>query len=135
MLIQQLNSTISYSTFDKCINNLLKNEIIKKRILSNSNQKILRTIFSLTTKGKNDYNLGILEIQSTTTKTRILYQLLLFFECYQRSNIITERQFKNFLKKIGIQFKNMELDVIKAEIYIISVICLWSGFFPIPTIE
>ena len=107
-MIQQLNLKISYSTFDNCINNLLEKEIIKKRKVSGSNQKIPSTIISLTTKGKNDYNLRILEIQITTNKNRILYQLLLFFQCYKRSNLSSERQFKYFLKKIGLKFENME---------------------------
>ena len=108
MLIQQLNLKISYSTFDKCINNLLEKEIIKKRKVFDSNQKIPSTFISLTTKGKNDYNLRILEIQITTNKNRILYQLLLFFQCYKRSNFLSERQFKYFQKKIGLKFENME---------------------------
>ena len=108
MLILQLNLKISYTTFDKYIDNLLKKEIIKKREVTRINQKISSTFFSLSTKGKNDYNLGILDIQITTNKNRILYQLLLFFECYKRSNILTQRQFKNFLKIIGINFENME---------------------------
>jgi hypothetical protein len=108
MLIQQLNSRISHSTFNKHINTLSKKEIINKRKVSNSNQIIPSTFISLTTKGKNDYNLGILDIQIATNKNRILYQLLLFFECYKRSNILSERQFKYFLKRIGIKFENME---------------------------
>ena len=55
-----------------------------------------------------DYNLRILEAGSTTNKKGVLYQLLLFFDCYKRSNIITERQFKYFLKKVEIKFENME---------------------------
>ena len=108
MLIQQLNLKISYSTFNKFINNLLEKEIIKKRKVTDSNQIIPSTFISLTTKGKNDYNLRILEIQITTNKNRILYQLLLFFQCYKRSNLLSERQFKYFLKKIGLKFENME---------------------------
>jgi DNA-binding MarR family transcriptional regulator len=99
MLIQQLNLKISYSTFNKFINNLLDKEIIKKRKVSHSNQTFPSTFISLTTKGKNDYNLLILEIQTTTNKNRILYQLLLFFQCYKRTNLLSERQFKYFLKK------------------------------------
>ena len=107
-LIQKLKSNISHTTFNKYKNLLLEKEIIRKREITYSNKKIPQTFLSLTTKGKNDYNLGILDIQITTNKNRILYQILLFFECYKRSNIITERQFKNFLKKIGIKFENME---------------------------
>ena len=99
---------ISYSTFNKFINNLLDKEIIKKRKVSHSNQTFPSTFISLTTKGKNDYNLRILEIQITTNKNRILYQLLLFFQFYKRSNLLSERQFKYFLKKIGLKFENME---------------------------
>jgi hypothetical protein len=108
MIIQQLNLKISYSTFNKCINILLKKEIINKRKVSNRNQIIPSTFISITTRAKNDYNLNILEIQITTNKNRILYQLLLFFECYKRSNILSERQFKYFLKKNGLKFENME---------------------------
>jgi hypothetical protein len=106
-LIQKLNSKISRTTFTRAINFLLKKEVIKKRETSD-NKKIPSTFYSLTTKGKNDYNLGILDIQIITNKNRILYQLLICFECYKRRNIITERQFKNFLKKIGIKFESME---------------------------
>jgi hypothetical protein len=116
MLIQQLNSKISRSTFDKSTNILLKKEIINKRKVSNSNRIIPSTLFSLTTKGKNDYNLGILDIQIATNKNRILFQLLLFFECYKRSNILSKRQLKNFLKKIGIKFENMkQIDIKELE--------------------
>ena len=38
-LIQQLNLKISYTTYNKYINNLLEKEIIKKREITNSNQK------------------------------------------------------------------------------------------------
>ncbi len=55
-----------------------------------------------------DYNLRIPEIGYTINKKRVLYQLLLFFDCYKRSNIKTERQFKNFLKKVEIKFENMK---------------------------
>ncbi|MGE5634498.1 MAG: hypothetical protein ACM3VV_04655, partial [Deltaproteobacteria bacterium] len=99
ILIQKLKSNISHTTFNKYINSLLKKEIIKKREIKDSNKKIPSTIYSLTTKGKMDNNLKILEIQHSINKNRILYQLLLFFECFKRSNIITERQFKYFLKK------------------------------------
>ena len=116
ILIQQLNLKISYSTFDKYIDNLLKKEIIKKREVTRLNQKIPSTLFSLSTRGNNDYNLGILDIQIATNKNKILYQLLLFFECYKRSNIITQRQFKNFLKIIGINFDNMkQMDIKELE--------------------
>ena len=108
MLIQQLNSKISHSTFNKCINYLVRKEIINKRKVYDSNQIIPSTFISITTKAKNDYNLHILEIQITTNKNRILYQLLLFFQCYKRSNLLSERQFKYFLKKIGLKFENME---------------------------
>ena len=107
-LIQKLKSNISHTTFNSYKNLLLKKGIIKRREITDSNKKIPETFYSLTTKGKKDYNLGISEIQPSINKNRILYQLLLFFDCYKRSNIITKRQFKYFLKKIGIKFENME---------------------------
>ena len=99
---------ISKTTYNKYKKVLLEKGIIKKREIPNTNKKIPQTLYSLTTKGKKDYSLRILDIQSSINKNRVLYQLLLFFEYYKRSNIITEIQFKNFLKKIEIKFENME---------------------------
>lgn len=108
ILIQKLKCTISQTTYNKHKKTLLEDGIIKRREITNSNKKIPPTFYSLTDKGKKDYNLRILDIHSSINKNRALYQLLLFFECYKRSNLMTERQFKNFLKEIGIKFENME---------------------------
>lgn len=99
---------ISKTTYNKYKKVLLEKGIIKKREIPNTNKKIPQTLYSLTTKGKKDYSLRILDIQSSFNKNRVLYQLLLFFEYYKRSNILTEIQFKNFLKKIEIKFENLE---------------------------
>lgn len=107
-MIQKLNLKISKTTYNKYKKILLQKGIITKRELTDSNKKIPMALFSLTTKGKKDYNLRILDIYSSINKNRVLYQLLICFDFYKRNNIITERQFKNFLKKIEIKFENME---------------------------
>ena len=103
-----MNSKISQTTYNKYKNILLEKGIIKRREITDSNKKIPPTFYSLTQKGKMDYNLRISETGYTINKKRVLYQLLLFFDCYKRSNIITERQLKYFLKKVEIKFENME---------------------------
>jgi DNA-binding transcriptional ArsR family regulator len=107
-LVNELKKHFSYTTFDNHLKRLIEIGYVNKRKETSSNYNISPIYYSLTNKGKKDYNLEILEISHLINKNRILYQLLLFFDCYKRSNILSERQFKNFLKKIGIKFENME---------------------------
>ena len=107
-LVNELKKHFSYTTFDNHLKRLIEIGYVNKREETTSNYNISPIYYSLTNKGKKDYNLEILEIPHLINKNRILYQLLLFFDCYKRSNILSERQFKDFLKEIGIKFENME---------------------------
>jgi hypothetical protein len=60
-----------------------------------------KVFYALTDKAKKKYRLGILGTDEKIEKCKNLYQLLIFYEVYKRSNPISERKLHRFLRRIG----------------------------------
>ena len=59
-----------------------------------------KVYFSLTEKGTREYGLKILGIDEEVQRRKRLYNLIIFFEAYKRSPLITEEQLYQFLNVI-----------------------------------
>jgi hypothetical protein len=67
-----------------------------------------KVFYALTDKAKEKYFLRILGPDEKTRKRKYLYQLLVYFETYKRSPLITKRQLSKFLKQIGASMKDLK---------------------------
>jgi hypothetical protein len=70
--------------------------------------KIPNTYYSLTKKAFKEEQLKILGIDKATLKRRGLYQLLIFFEIFKRTNPMTTKQLKKFLGRIGASLSDLQ---------------------------
>jgi hypothetical protein len=70
--------------------------------------KIPGTWYSLTKKAKATSKLKVLGLDETTLKRKHLFQLMIFFEIYKKSNLVTQKQLKELLKKIDFPLNKLK---------------------------
>jgi hypothetical protein len=67
-----------------------------------------KVYLSLSDKAKKKASLEILGVDDKIQKRKTLYQLLIFFEIFKRTSLITQRQLEGFLRKIGSSLNSLE---------------------------
>jgi hypothetical protein len=82
-------------------------EIVYKEEIA-TRGKIPSSYYSLTKKAVARNQLSILEIDETTLKRKHLFQLMIFFEIFKKSNLVTQKQLGGLLKKIGVSLDKLE---------------------------
>jgi DNA-binding HxlR family transcriptional regulator len=98
---------LSHRDYSKHLKMMEEDEILHKEEIATSG-KILSTYYSLTKKAIATSQLKILGIDETTLKRRGLFQLIIFFEMFKKTSLITQKQLNGLLKKIGSSLSDLE---------------------------
>ena len=94
-----LGYSISHNKLLKSLSDMVDVELTKDD--PTQGKRGFKVFYALTDRAKKKYRLGILGTDEKIEKCKNLYQLLIFYEVYKRSNPISERKLHQFLRQIG----------------------------------
>src|SRR5438132_7748676 len=104
-VVDNTGHTISHRDFAAHLKQMVNDNILHKQ---DSNKRGTSVDYSLTKKALRQNQLKILGIDGEVQKRKTLYKLLLFYESYKRRPLLTDRQLRRFLKKIGYSITRLE---------------------------
>jgi hypothetical protein len=103
----RLGHKISFRDYDSHIDFMTAEGILSKYDPTGG-RRGAKVYLSLSDKAKKKSSLKILGVDKKIQKRKTLYQLLIFFEIFKRTNLITQRQLEGFLGKIGSSLNNLK---------------------------
>ncbi|WP_148687519.1 hypothetical protein [Candidatus Nitrosocosmicus hydrocola] len=107
-LFRRLNENREENYSRRDFNNVLR-EMVEKGELTKEDtpKKGIKVFYSLTTDSRKKHQLKILGEGREFERRREIYHLLLYYDLFKRSNLLTKNQLIRFLKKIGINFADI----------------------------
>jgi hypothetical protein len=103
-VVDRANRKISHRDYAKHLKKMGEEGILCKEEIPTG----VRTYYSLTKKALATSKLKVLGLDETTLKRKHLFQLMIFFEIFKKSNLVTQKQLEGLLKKIGFSLNKLE---------------------------
>ena len=105
-VVQLVGHSVSYRDFQAHIDKMVNDHILYKDDPTGKRGSTVH--YSLTEKGERTYRLKILGTDKAVRKRKNLYQLLLSFQEFKKTDLRTERELGRFLRQIGYSRKDLK---------------------------
>ncbi len=108
--LTKLDYPLSHRDFANCLQAMVSETTLSK--FDETGKRGSKVYYSLSETAKQQQQLKILDIDDNYWKRRSLYQILLYFHSFKRGVLLSEKQLKYNLRKIGLRFEELrELNI------------------------
>jgi hypothetical protein len=105
-VVDLLGHPLSQRQFCKYIDNMMLEKLLNKS--DPKGKRGSKVYLSLTKKGSRKHHLKILGTDKLIERQKSLYQLIIFFQAFKRSELLSKRKLGIFLKRLGSSAKKLE---------------------------